>query len=544
MSRASSGGGLAFHGGTVHGGLEPDRLLVSDDRVVAWPAEPGAPDAPAAPGRLAGSGELPTVVDLNGGYLGPAFSDGHSHPVLAARELLGPPIRGARSVAEILQAVRDWAAGHPEAEWIVGGSYDATLVADGLFDARVLDEAVADRPVVLRAWDYHSVWCNSLALERAGLDASTPEPAGGMIPRRDDGAPLGVLFEAGAVDLMLAHVPRPRLADDVAALARATGELASHGIAWAQEAWADPDDVPIWIAAAEQGVLSVEADLALRADPTRWPEQIDELLRLRDAIEAAPGLSCRTVKFFVDGIIENRTAEMLDDYADHCSRGVPVWGAAALRGAVGQVAGLGFDLHLHAIGDGGVRSALDAVEALRAEHPAEERGVTIAHAQLIAEADLGRFAQLGVTVCFQPLWAAADRVMTELTLPRLGAGRELQYRIGSVLASGATVSFGSDWPVTSPDVLAGIRTAVTRQTAEGDPVGGWQPTERITVEAALAAATSGVARQSRSTATRGHLEPGARADLVWLSHDPRTVPPEELGAITVLGTWSAGRRTF
>jgi predicted amidohydrolase YtcJ len=291
-------------------------------------------------------------------------------------------------------------------------------------------------------------------------------------------------------------------------------------------------------------VLAVDADLAIRADPTRWEEQRAELTTLRERIDQAPGISCRTLKFFIDGIIENHTAYLLENYADSCTRGLPVWGADQLLAAFVDADRLGFDLHLHAIGDGGVRLALDAVQRLRSVTWSGEQRITVAHAQLVDQSDIGRFAALDVTVCFQPLWAAEDAVMRELTMPRIGPSRTLQYRMRSVLDTGARLSFGSDWPVTSPDVLAGIRTAVTRQTADGLPEGGWQPAERITVSEALTAATRGVAYQARAEEFRGHLRPGAQADLVWLSADPRTVPPAEFAEIEVRGTWRRGRRTY
>src|SRR6186997_1479573 len=162
-----------------------DRLLVIDGRIAA----PGTP-APAGA----------AVIDLAGGYLGPAFGDGHAHLLLAGREAAGPQIRSAGSVTEIIDVVRRWADDHPELAWVVGASYDATLAPEGRFDARWLDEAVPDRPVVLRAWDYHTVWCNTVALERAGITADTPDPVLGEIPHREDGSVLGTLREWGAVD--------------------------------------------------------------------------------------------------------------------------------------------------------------------------------------------------------------------------------------------------------------------------------------------------------------------------------------------------------
>ncbi|MBB2910837.1 hypothetical protein FHS43_002100 [Streptosporangium becharense] len=524
---------VMFTGGTIWGGA-----VVGDLPSLYVDAGAVSAHAPAGPGV--------EVVDLDGGFLMPAFGDGHAHPLLAGLEGVGPQIRGRRSVGEIQDAVRAWADENPEAEWILGGSYDATLTPDGMFDARWLDEAVSDRPVVLRAWDYHTVWCNSLALEKAGIDAGTPDPPGGRIARRPDGAPLGTLIEWDAVDLVTtAAVPWSR-SRKVEALRRATGELARHGITWVQDAWVDPDDVKTYLAAAAEDALAVRLDLALRADPHRWAEQRGELSATRTLLErAAPGrLTARTVKFFVDGIIENRTAHLLDAYTDHrCTRGLPVWEDAALREAAAEADRQGFALHLHAIGDAGVRSALDAIEHVGRVNGPRDRRPVVAHAQLVAPADLDRFAALGVVACFQPLWARCDAVMRELTIPRIGPERgAAQYRIGSVLRSGARVSFGSDWPVTSPDVLAGIATAVTRRDGDGEPAGGWLPGERIDVVSALSAATAGVAYQAFAEGHRGTLAPGSDADLVWLSADPRVTPPERLHEIRVRGTWLAGRR--
>ncbi|HET9647895.1 MAG TPA: amidohydrolase [Microlunatus sp.] len=521
---------IVFHNGSIApgtSGTDADRLVVRDDRIVD-PSTPVAPDA--------------TWVDLDAGWLGPAFGDGHAHLLQAGREGSGPQIRSATSVAELVDSVRQWASEHPEAPWIVGASYDATLAPEGRFDARWLDAAVPDRPVVLRAWDYHTVWCNSLALELAGLDAKTPDPADGIILRRPDGSLLGTLIESGATGPVLSLLPETSLEDAVVELERATAQAAAYGISWVQDAWVEPCDLPAWLEAARRGVLSVDADLALRADPTRWEQQRTEVTGLRQQVEGASGLSCRTLKFFLDGIIENHTAYLLEDYVDRCTRGLPVWRPGQLNEAFVDADRLGFDLHLHAIGDGGVRQALDAAEHLRASG-ATARRITLAHAQLVDEADLRRFAELDVTVCFQPLWAAEDAVMRDLTLPRIGAERALQYRIRSILDAGATISFGSDWPVTSPDVLAGIRTAVTRQTPDGLPAGGWQPSERISLTEALAAATTGVAHQSGADGVRGVLRTGAQADLVWLSADPRAVTPDRLVDIDVRGTWRRGLRT-
>ncbi|MBY4039258.1 amidohydrolase [Rhodococcus fascians] len=523
---------IGFRNGTVgRGGALPDvdRLLVTGETVAPW-NEQAEPDQ---------------IVDLGGGYLGPAFGDGHAHPILAGLEAQGPQVRGANSVAEVVDLVARWARAHPDDAWIVGGSYDASMVKDGLFDARWLDEAVLDRPIVLHAWDYHSVWCNSRALELAGIGADTPEPELGRIPRRADATVLGTLFEWGAVDLVMRCAPPVTTGAGVEALRYATAHLASYGITWIQDAWVDPPDIDLWLAADRAGALACRADLALRADPVRWEQQRVELTRQRALIEESPSLTCRTVKFFVDGILENHTAHLLENYADSCCRGMPVWQRDDLLAAAAYVDSLGFELHMHAIGDAGARWALDAVEHLVEVNGPRDRRPVIAHAQLVHGDDLHRFAELGVIACFQPLWAACDDVMQLLTLPRLGDHRGgQQYRIRTLLDSGAAISYGSDWPVTSADVLRGLRTAVTRQDEDGLPETGWIPAERISISDALTMSTAGVAYQARTEQHRGTLADGSDADLVWLSADPRTVPADELTAITVLGTWKAGRRTY
>jgi len=521
---------VVFHGGAIRVdgvGPDADRLVVVDG-VIADPGHPVPADA--------------ETVDLEGGLLLPAFRDGHAHPLLAGRERSGPVLRDASSVDQIVERVRAWAAESDE-PWLVGGSYDATLVDGGVFDARSLDAAVSDRPVVLHAWDYHTAWVNTAALEAAGVDADTPDPALGRILRRADGSPRGTLVERPAIDLVLDRAPRPGLAADVDALAWATQHLATHGIAWAQEAWAEEHDVPSWIAAARAGRLAVDVDLALRADPQRWPGQLEHLGRTARAVRDEPGLTCRTVKFFVDGILENHTAHLLECYHDAQTRGLPNWRPDQLADAVVACDAAGFDVHLHAIGDAAVRAAIDAAERIR-ESLRGGRRLTIAHAQVIDPVDLDRLADLDVTFCFQPQWAMPDAVMTDLTLPRLGPGRERQYRMHSAQKAGARLSFGSDWPVTSPEVLAGIRTAVTRQDTDGLPAGGWQPDERLTVDEALDAATLGVAHQAGDQDDRGTLRPGMVADLVWIDRDIRRTPASRIADARVRGTWRRGIPTF
>lgn len=540
-----------FFGGTIWRGADrpPARsLFVRDGVVVALDDEADA--AAEAARQRAGASVEP--IDLEGGFLMPSFGDGHAHPLFGGLEAEGPAVRGCTSIEQVQAAVAAYAAAHPATPddpdgWIFGASYDPALVEEGLFDAHWLDAVVADRPVVLRAYDYHTIWVNSRALELAGIDTATPDPVLGEIPRRADGSPLGTLREWGAVDLVLDIAPLRPAEQRMRALRRAGEYYLSHGVTWVQDAWVEPGDVDTYLEAAERGILPVRFNLALYADPRRFATQLPAMREARHRVEAlgSPMLTANTVKFFADGVIESETGALLEPYCSALHKhGMAVWQGTDLADAVRAVDGAGFQVHIHAIGDAAVRQALDAVErAIDANGPRERRPV-IAHAQLVDDADLDRFAELGVIACMQPLWAQLDALMTVLTVPRLGQERaDRQYRMRSIEASGAVLAFGSDWPVSSGAPLDGLAIAVSRQTADGVPAGGWTPDEILATGTAFDAYSTAVAHQAfadEASTPWGRIEPGASADLVHLARDPREVAPGELPRLAVRATYLAG----
>src|SRR4051794_4856755 len=235
-----------FRNGTVWTGTAStsDALLITDDVVTAVGQE--------ARDLAAGHSDV-LEVDLDGGFLMPSFGDGHAHPLLGGLEYVGPAVRPCSSVEEIVAEVRKYAEANPDEEWIVGASYDGSLAEGGLFVARWLDEAVPDRPVALRAWDYHTMWVNSVALERAGITPETPDPALGEIPRRADGTVLGTLREWGAVDLVTAVMPSRDEDVRIAALGTAADYFLARGVTWVQDAWVEPGDVDTYVEAARRG---------------------------------------------------------------------------------------------------------------------------------------------------------------------------------------------------------------------------------------------------------------------------------------------------
>ncbi len=447
-----------------------------------------------------------------------------------------------------MQAVREWADAHPDEYWVRGEGYDPTFAPGGLFDATWLDAAVSDRPVVLRASDAHTAWVNSKALEVLDITAETPDPADGHIVRRPDGTPMGTLKEWGAWRLAYDRFPQPTREQQLDIVRAASQKLNSNGIAWVQDAWVEPQEVAMYIAGLEADALTYRASLALLAEPHKWDGFMDWLRdTCADVADLGdPRLRATTVKFFADGVVEQGTAAMIEEYCD-CpgSRGTHVWRPDQLAEAVCEVEAAGFQAHIHAIGDAGVRSALNAFERSLRRNGWRSFPPTITHAQVVNPADLGRFTDLGVVANFQPLWACNDAAMRDLTAPRLGPERtRQQYPIGTLINGGAAVSFGSDWPVSSQSPLLGISVAVTRRDPDnlaGDP---FLPTEAIDVESALLAYTNGVAYQAGQHLDWGLLRINGRADLTLLADDPRHVDPTMLGSIAVEGTWLGGQRVW
>lgn len=532
-----------FTGGTVIVKAARDGVVAVDDAVAF---ESGRVVALGADAAALATRDCAELIDLECGTLVPAFGEGHAHPVLGGLEAAGPRVRQAENLDGIIAAVGAWRREHPEAEWIVGASYDATFAPGGLFDAHWLDAVTGDTPAILRAWDYHTAWVNSAALAAGGITAETPDPPLGRIVRREDGSPLGTLQEAAANDFIARVVPAFPLEARISAIEAATREYAAQGTTWVQDAWVDPGDVETYLAAAAAERLHTRINLAFRADPAQWRDQVAEFAELRAQIRELghDRLSAETIKFFVDGVIENHTAALIEPYADrpHDS-GLPNWSTEDLAEAVAAFDAAGFQLHLHAIGDAANRSALDALAAIGERTPATRPHV-IAHTAMLAPGDAERFAELGVIANFEPYWAQCDAVMRDLTIPHIGHDREgWQYLIGSVLRSGATISFGSDWPVTTKDWRPAFATAVTRHSHLEPDAESWLPEERISAGAALAAYTTGIARQALAP-DRGTLAIGMIADAAWLSANPLEIDPNRIPEIEVRGTWLAGERIF
>jgi hypothetical protein len=487
-------------------------------------------------GLAAWIGEATEVVELAGRMLLPSFQDAHVHPLDAGLELGQCDLTGAGSAAGVLERVRACTAGPLPAGWLIGTGWELPFFPDANPHRRLLDAVAGETPALLWAADGHSAWVSSKALELAAVDAATDDPANGRIERDADGSPSGTLRES-AIDLVARLLPAPSLEEGVAALRRAEAVLLPYGVTAVLDARVDgAADLEAYRTAAAAGAWRLRTVAALAADPDRGPEQVAELAALRQRFDGAD-LHVSTVKLFLDGVIEARTAYMLAPYTDRPGdRSAPAWPAERLLPTVAALTAEGFSIHLHAIGDGAVRLALDALEAPRGEDPPRSRH-GVAHLEVVHPEDVRRFRRLAVHAVFQPLWAWADSYIRDLTWPGLGPERSAQvYPLRAIARSGGPLAFGSDWSVSSPDPLLGIETALTRCDPDldsSDPCDPMQPDERLDLPAALAAYTVGAARANGLDGATGSIEVGKAADLVVLSGNPFEVPAADLSTLHV-----------
>jgi predicted amidohydrolase YtcJ len=515
---------------------------------------PGVRSLAVRRGRIAALGEeaeelrarTTEVLHLPGRLVVPGFQDAHVHPPDSGLERLRCDLTEAEDREACRRAVSGYARAHPEAEWILGGGWPLTAFPGGTPSRAELDDLVPDRPAFLHNRDGHGAWVNGRALELAGITAGTPDPPDGRIERDPaTGEPAGTLHE-GAMGLVERIVPSPLPDEWRRAILEAQAYLHSLGITAWQDARVTAETLEAYRWLAERGELTARVVAALWWDRGRGPEQVDDLEALR-ARGRVGRLRADTVKVMLDGVAENFTASMLEPYLGSdgrptANRGISFIEPGALPDHVARLDGQGFQVHFHAIGDGAVRQALDAVEhARRANGPRDARH-HVAHLQVVHPADVPRFAALDVVATAQPLWACHEPQMDELTIPFLGPVRTgWQYPLASLARAGTRLAFGSDWSVTTADPLLQMEVAVTRvdpERREGPP---FLPDERLDAETALAAFTLGSAFVNRLDGATGSIRVGTLADLAVLDHDPFGPGNGPIGDARVLLTLVEGR---
>ena len=482
-------------------------------------------------------------VDAGGRVLMPGLIDAHGHVISLGEARRSLQLRDTADLAAALSAVKTYAAARPQAAWLTGGGWNQAVWKLGRFpNAAELDSAESHRPVWLSRVDGHAGWANSRALQLAGITRDTPDPAGGRIERDANGEPTGVLVD-GAMSLVERLVPAEDAAELAANFDTAEAELLSLGLTSVHDAGVSAGADQLWRQRADAGQLKIRVYGMARGSDEAF------MTRLRAAgplLNAGDGhYTLRAVKLFADGALGSRGAALLAPYSDAPqSRGLLFQPDAALHAQMLAAAKAGFQVNVHAIGDAANRQVLLGFEALQKELGARSTQLRhrIEHAQVIALADIPRFAKDQVIASIQPTHATSDMNMAE---DRVGPQRiQGAYAWQRLIKSGARIACGSDFPVEEPSPWAGLYAAITREDAHGKPIGGWYGQQAMNRVQALDCFTRAAAYAGHAENDVGSLTPGHRADFILVDHDPLTSSPAALLKTRVLQTWVGGTPVY
>jgi predicted amidohydrolase YtcJ len=517
----------------------------------------GATAVRVAEGRIAGIGtdaglgRSGEVIDARGGLVLPGIEDAHLHLRSGARQLGDVDLFGIDTTEAMLDAVSRHAAAHPGTPWVRGRGWVYSAFDGGLPHRSLLDAVVPDRPAWLRCYDGHTAWANTAALRAAGITRDTVGPATGVVVKDDDGEPTGV-FKEDAQELVDAVLPTPTEAEDRRSVAHAIARFHRDGITAVQDAMGDLENFGFFVRLADEGLLPLRVrnalDLTHGISLAEWRDRLDAYEAVAFPRRGGANQAGGILKAFADGVVEARTAAMLAPYEDDTSAGLPNWEPDALAAHLAEADRRGWQVQVHAIGDRGVRMALDAFEHAACVNGAwtgdpHGRGVAtgtharrhrVEHIEVIDPADVGRFKALGVVASMQPFHADPSPNQIDLWAANIGPERASRAWIwGTILRAGGRLAFGSDWPVVPWSPWIAIHNAVHRQTGSGRPPGGWLPSERITIAAALEAYTAGCAFAAFDEHRRGRIAVGMDADLAALDRDLLAE-----GASAIIGTTS------
>jgi predicted amidohydrolase YtcJ len=475
------------------------------------------------------------VIDAHGMMVTPGFIDSHVHFLDGGFALSSVKLRDAKTKAEFVRRIRDYAATLPAGAWILNGDWDHTSWGGELPERSWIDSVTPNNPVWINRLDGHMNLANSLALRAAHITRDTKDVEGGTIVRDAAGEPTGVLKD-NAMGLMTA-VPDPTVELSLRALDSAMTYVAERGVTSVDHmgGWGD---LAIFERAHELGALRTR--IAAAVPLASWA-------RLRDTVvERGRGdawLSIGGLKGFVDGSLGSHTAAMLEPFTDAPNdRGLFVNTPEDLYAWTSGADKAGLQVMVHAIGDSAIRTQLNIYQRVERENGPRDRRFRIEHAQHISPADIPRFAQLGVIASMQPYHAIDDgRWADKVIGPERAKGT---YAFRSLLDAGAILAFGSDWFVAPATPLEGIYAAATRRTLDDLHPGGWVPEQKIRVEEALRAYTSGGAYATFREQELGALATGKLADLVIIDRDITRVAPESIRDARIMLTMVGGRVVY
>jgi hypothetical protein len=485
------------------------------------------------------------IVDLDGHFVMPGFNDAHMHLASAGLEKMNVNMVGAKTLDEFRDRLRAKVEAAGPAEWVVGEGWDETLWPVKVPPTRWdLDEVSGNHPVYLERVDGHIGVANTRALQLASVTVASRDPEGGKIDRDDSGTPTGILREK-AQEAVQAVIPKPTHEKRRQAIELALADLASHGVTSAQD-YSQWDDFQIYEELEHDGKLTARISEWLPFD-----DSIEDLNKKRDSHPASDNmLHTGMLKGFMDGSLGSKTAALLEPYSDDPKNsGLPQYEAAKLNAMTKERLLAGYQIGFHAIGDKGIQLALDAFAAaekaakdgkVKAADGGTDYRLRIEHAQVTTPQQILRFKELKVIASMQPSHLLTDMNWAE---SRLGPKRaEHSYAWAEFLRRGVVLAFGTDYPVEPVTPFRGLYSALTRISEDGKK--SYYPAQKLNIEQAITAYTTGAAFAEFAEKQKGKLEPGMLADLVVLDQDiTAALPPKVLGT-KVLRTVVSGKTVY
>jgi len=500
-------------------------------------------------------GPQTNVIELNGKMVLPGFHDSHIHPISAMLKTQMCNLRGLKGIDAYLEKISQCVADAPNSEWIMGSGWSHAYFSDEKRpDRKLLDAIAGDHPVTLTSYDGHSIWANSKAMELSGIDAGTTDPAVGIIERYPGSQePIGLFLEDPAMKMISRAMPGYSEDDRFEALMEVQSYLNGLGITSVVDAWVEVENGGVYgtLSAYQRAVaeerLNLRVVAALYWQANKGMEQLDSMKQIR-AASGAGNFRADSVKIWQDGVMHTHTAKLLEDYADRAGdRGMSMFEQGQLNKVVTALDKEGFQIHIHADGDGALRESLDALEFAQEINGKRDSRHQIAHLELVHPDDIPRLRDLGVIANVQPLWSTSRYYIGDLINVKLGQKRKRWMEINnSFLQHGVRVAYGSDWFVTSPNPMDLIEAAVTRirpalPLEEKRTAQAILPGEEVSVADAIASYTINGAFASHQDDVTGSLEAGKLADMIVLDRNLFDVEPVSISETRVLLTFLGGK---
>jgi len=478
-----------------------------------------------------------TVIDLAGRFVTPGFIDSHVHLMTGGRSLLSVDLRDANTPQEFSRRIAEFAKKTPPDIWILEGKWDHTLWGGELPKREWIDKFTQENPVVVFRLDWHMVLANSVALEYAGIDKTTPDVEGGTIVRDKNGNLTGILKD-NAMNLLLDKIPPMSAVQKEESFRAAMAYFLSNGVTSVHDVDGLNKDFES-VSTAQKLMASGELSTRIyAATPLNEWKKLTEIKPTNNK-----WLKTGCLKGFVDGSLGSHTAAFHQHYTDKADdKGLFINTKTDLYQWISDADKSDLHILVHAIGDDAIHSLLNIYERVIKENGRKDRRLRIEHTQHILPKDINRFAELDVIASMQPYHAIDDGRWAE---QYIGAERiKTTYAFRSLLDAKAMLTFGSDWAVAPASPLQGIYAAATRRTLDDKNPDGWVPEQKITPEEALIAYTKNATYASFDEDIKGTLETGKLADFVVLSENILKIDPVKIRNVDILQTYLGGKKVF